>query len=381
LGLRDTKVDDDIAQPLVDLFKKNKTIVEFDLRHNLLTIQGFRILCNAIKQYTHILNLDLSENKFPAETYRNELQPLLTRNRIAQQIIEEEIFSKIPFKEKSELSNGHFFSWLDKLGTIDPPKPRKSKRFDIGFADTIGRRPTMEDTMIICGQFRNNENEDLFCVFDGHGGQQVASYLALVFVTCFACKLEEKESNVLQALRETYTEISVSIESWANYMGSTALTILIAENTLYLANAGDTRAVISRGKKAFRLSLDHKPDLPSELKRIHAVGGSVIDKRAGGVLAVSRAIGDWFLHPSVIADPFVNKLKLNDQDEFLIMACDGVWDVITDEEAVRLINKALSDGSGAQQCAETLRDFSLHNGSMDNISIIIILLNHNKPKT
>eukprot|EP01121_Diplochlamys_sp_Union-15-3_P003894 TRINITY_DN1383_c0_g1_i4.p1 TRINITY_DN1383_c0_g1~~TRINITY_DN1383_c0_g1_i4.p1 ORF type:complete len:175 (+),score=17.91 TRINITY_DN1383_c0_g1_i4:429-953(+) len=139
-----------------------------------------------------------------------------------------------------------------------------------------------------------------------------------------------------------------------------------------LPTSGDTRAVICRGKKAFRLSLDHKPDNPSEIKRINAVGGTVFDHRVGGVLAVSRAIGDWFLHPSVIADPFVNKLDLTDNDEFLIIACDGVWDVLEDEEAVSFVSFGLDKGSSAQECADMLKDISLRKGSTDNISAIVI---------
>eukprot|EP01121_Diplochlamys_sp_Union-15-3_P003893 TRINITY_DN1383_c0_g1_i10.p2 TRINITY_DN1383_c0_g1~~TRINITY_DN1383_c0_g1_i10.p2 ORF type:complete len:105 (+),score=13.84 TRINITY_DN1383_c0_g1_i10:694-1008(+) len=83
-------------------------------------------------------------------------------------------------------------------------------------------------------------------------------------------------------------------------------------------------------------------------------------------------LGDWFLHPSVIADPFVNKLDLTDNDEFLIIACDGVWDVLEDEEAVSFVSFGLDKGSSAQECADMLKDISLRKGSTDNISAIVI---------
>ena len=190
--------------------------------------------------------------------------------------------------------------------------------------------------MLICGNFNDNLTQDLYCIFDGHGGdrtpfitnlfngviltqwdqvKQVADYLSLVFNTCFKSKMVEKQGNVIQALRESFTEINISIESWANYMGATALSVFIRDDTVYLANAGtfvsthhrtniyiyetlnqmtgDTRCVLCRGGKAFRISVDHKPDIPSEVKRVMAVGGNILEKRVGGVLAVSRAIGNF----------------------------------------------------------------------------------------
>jgi len=99
-------------------------------------------------------------------------------------------------------------------------------------------------------------------------------------------------------------------------------------------------------------------------------------------LAISRAIGDWFLYPAVISDPFVNKVVLKAEDEFLILACDGVWDVLTDEEAVAFVLKTYvnlmdvyeNENEAVQKTAEKLRTHAFKKGSMDNISVVLLHL-------
>eukprot|EP01121_Diplochlamys_sp_Union-15-3_P005643 TRINITY_DN1597_c0_g1_i2.p1 TRINITY_DN1597_c0_g1~~TRINITY_DN1597_c0_g1_i2.p1 ORF type:complete len:139 (-),score=18.38 TRINITY_DN1597_c0_g1_i2:25-441(-) len=131
---------------------------------------------------------------------------------------------------------------------------------------------------------------------------------------------------------------------------------------------------MSRDRKALRLSFDHKPYHPSELKRINSVGGTVTDNRTCGVLAVSRAIGDWSLHPSVISDPYYRETELQPGDEFIVMGCDGVWDVVGDDEAVAIVTMGREKGYTAQDCANLVRDISLQNGSTDNVSVIVVFL-------
>jgi len=139
-----------------------------------------------------------------------------------------------------------------------------------------------------------------------------------------------------------------------------------------LGNVGDTRIVLNRGGKAIRLSVDHKPGSPDEEDRIRALGGYVIGEtyRVNGLLAVSRAIGDFYMHPWVTVDPYLNEVELKKEDEYLIMGCDGVWDEVDDQRAVDLL--------GADRnpflMSSKLRDYSYLLGSDDNISANIILL-------
>ena len=100
---------------------------------------------------------------------------------------------------------------------------------------------------------------------------------------------------------------------------------------LYVANVGDSRAVLSRSGKADRLSIDHKADNPDEVARIKGTGGIVIDNRVGGVLAVTRAFGDHSLKKAgLIATPYVAKITLKPFDKYLIIASDGIWDELSD---------------------------------------------------
>ena len=161
--------------------------------------------------------------------------------------------------------------------------------------------------------------------------------------------------------------------------GTTALVALFMKDKCYIANAGDSRAVLQKDDKVLRLSTDHKPDLPSEEERIIKTGG-VVTKIAGkqgkvigrvnGMLAVSRALGDFFLQPHVSPEPEIQQFDFNGNhnDVLLILACDGLWDCISDEEAVKIANTE----DHVEQSAIKLRDASYNRGSADNISVIVI---------
>ena len=129
--------------------------------------------------------------------------------------------------------------------------------------------------------------------------------------------------------------------------GSTGAVAVIrkegAHSVLYMANVGDSRAVLSRSGKAERISIDHKADNPDEVARIKNTGGIVIDNRVGGVLAVTRAFGDHSLkRTGLIATPYVAKITLKPFDKYLIIASDGIWDELSDQDSVDLCHDDLN---------------------------------------
>eukprot|EP01024_Parvocaulis_polyphysoides_P051412 TRINITY_DN5057_c1_g1_i1.p2 TRINITY_DN5057_c1_g1~~TRINITY_DN5057_c1_g1_i1.p2 ORF type:complete len:386 (+),score=70.29 TRINITY_DN5057_c1_g1_i1:203-1360(+) len=139
--------------------------------------------------------------------------------------------------------------------------------------------------------------------------------------------------------------------------GCTAVVALIKEAKLYVANAGDSRAVLSRGGKAVQLSEDHKPALDGERSRIVAAGGFLSEMagvtRVNGNLNLSRAIGDLKyktnekLQPKdqiITAQPDVQCVDLESDDEFLVLACDGVWDVMSNDQVVDFVRSRLKQG-------------------------------------
>lgn len=138
--------------------------------------------------------------------------------------------------------------------------------------------------------------------------------------------------------------------------GSTGIVVLLREHMLYCGNAGDSRAVCSRCGVAEPLSTDHKPTLPGERERITAAGGWVDANRVNGNLALSRAFGDFVFKRNprqtaenqiVCANPDVYSRRLHpEEDEFIVLCCDGVWDVMTNQEVISFIRLRLSHGVG-----------------------------------
>ncbi|THF96758.1 hypothetical protein TEA_029826 [Camellia sinensis var. sinensis] len=175
-------------------------------------------------------------------------------------------------------------------------------------------------------------------------------------------------------------------------VGSTAVVALISSSHIIVANCGDSRAVLYRGKEPMALSIDHKPNREDEYARIEASGGKVIQwngHRVLGVLAMSRSIGDRYLKPWIIPEPEVMFIPRTREDECLILASDGLWDVMTNNEAceaarrrillwhkkngdVPLVGRGQGIDPAAQAAAEYLLMLALQKGSKDNISIIVV---------
>lgn len=253
----------------------------------------------------------------------------------------------------------------------DSPSCWRSGRFLVGHSQTIGKRPSMEDVSKVRVTFRQRESEGLFELFDGHGGRLAAIVAALHLHEYLADALEENEENPSECLLHAFCDTNQAMIRDGVSDGTTALVVYIRGRALYCANCGDTRAVLSRGGVAIRLSLDHVPSLPEEADRIERSGGFVsMDNRVNGVLAVSRALGDVFLQPAVTPEPTIREIVLEDGDELLILACDGLWDVVRDQQAVDI---ALQHRN-ALSAATCLRDAAFARGSEDNISVIVVQL-------
>jgi serine/threonine protein phosphatase PrpC len=132
--------------------------------------------------------------------------------------------------------------------------------------------------------------------------------------------------------------------------------------------------VLSKGGVAERLSIDDRCDNPDEIARIKSGGGVILDNRVGGVLAVTRAFGDHSLKKSgVSAVPHVLKYTLKPFDRFLIIASDGVWDELSDQDAVNYCKDEVS----TKLIANAIVKAALDKGSKDNVSCIVVRFNSN----
>ena len=280
------------------------------------------------------------------------------------------------------------------------------------FSDKGGRR-TNEDVELVkinltSAGYRDDQNfapADFFVVCDGHGGSEVAKCVAPLLLKCLmnskkTYPLEDQYiMRVCHGIQNSLIKHSGKI---AEHCGSTALVVILyidanKKRQLQIINIGDCRAVLSRDCMAIPLTSDHKPSWPKEKERIRRVNlkyktnerihFSEGDFRIGD-LSVSRSFGDIDNTPYVTHIPDIYDCALCPNDEFLIMACDGVWDVLGSEEAVHFVYDHYNDNSTnlynipglyppetpyrTKNIAEKLAHYALARGSQDNISVIII---------
>jgi serine/threonine protein phosphatase PrpC len=265
-----------------------------------------------------------------------------------------------------------------------------------GFAELQGRRPTMEDAHNV---FQKNDFE-LFGLYDGHGGPYVSKELASHLNYIIAQKCDELsptrkstfsyvlqpwtigsshyERQIQHALTMSYALMNDSLDTDnARNQGSTAITAVVTKKNIMVVNTGDSRAVLCTNGNAIALSDDHKPNRTDEYERITALGGTVTTyagvPRVQGILALSRAMGDFSLAPYVICTPDIVMHKRSVSDQFLIIACDGVWDVFSNQEAVNIVLAELKS-SDAHGAAQKLVQAAYDAESTDNISAIVVVL-------
>jgi serine/threonine protein phosphatase PrpC len=148
------------------------------------------------------------------------------------------------------------------------------------------------------------------------------------------------------ALTCGYTDFEENPTEPPTMAGSTSVVCVIRDSVIWVANAGDSRCVLARGGKAIDMSNDHKPDNEHELARITKAGGIVMDGRINGNINLSRSIGDLsykenadliFEEQTVTAFPDVKQIDLTPEDDFIILACDGIWDVMSSQECVDFV--------------------------------------------
>lgn len=306
---------------------------------------------------------------------------------------------------------------------VAPPRAQEAARF--GSTSVCGRRRDMEDAVSIHPSLCQNNSPGsdgchFYGVYDGHGCSHVA----------FKCKdrLHEiikedldRQSGVSVQWKDTMERSFLRMDGevqagnqvaqgpncrcelqtpQCDAVGSTAVVAVVTPEKIIVSNCGDSRAVLCRNGTAVPLSSDHKPDRPDELVRIEAAGGRVIywdGPRVLGVLAMSRAIGDNYLKPYVISEPEVTITERTAEDECLILASDGLWDVVSNDTACGVVRMCLraqktrggdsADGESSaaensdKACADAsilLTKLALARQSSDNVSVVVVDLRTQK---
>ncbi|CAK9154833.1 unnamed protein product [Ilex paraguariensis] len=252
---------------------------------------------------------------------------------------------------------------------------RMVKRIMQGYDLVKGKsNHAMEDCLV--SEFKHVDDNDLglFAIFDGHMGHDVANYLKLHL---FENILKEHDFwlDTESAIRRAYQKTDKDILEQSFHLGkggSTAVTaILINGQKLVVANVGDSRAVICKKGVAKQLSVDHEPS--KEKHMIESKGGFVSNlpgdvPRVDGQLAVARAFGDKSLKRHLSSEPDVIMEMVNDDVEFIILASDGLWKVMSNQEAVDSIRNA----KDAQSAAKRLTEEAVLRKSRDDISCIVV---------
>lgn len=140
---------------------------------------------------------------------------------------------------------------------------------------------------------------------------------------------------------------------------------------LFIANVGDSRAILSKNGKAIRMTFDHTPEVEEEVERIKAKKGFIRNGRVNDMIAITRALGDLTMKDWIISDPHVEGKEIEEDDELLILACDGVWEVLSDQEALDLIK---DEDISCTEMSKKLVQESLKRGSTDNLSVMVVRL-------
>ena len=267
----------------------------------------------------------------------------------------------------------------------------------------LGLRPKNEDDLFYCLNLNQDSHSDkkrnanIIGIFDGHGGNLVSKYLKEhlpKYLYTNTQKLFSAKNNeyILKIFDKLQSKIVKDIPQ-SKHMGSTALILQLekGKNDMYniqVMNVGDCRAVLCNEYNiAMNLTKDHKPMMWEEKMRIEKLGGKITkeagdDPRING-LAVSRAFGDLDVLPYVTHVPEVFNYQVNVNSRFVILGCDGVWDVLNSQEAVDFVLREMLTTEAnillqnyhthtQKNVAKKLGEYAIKKGSGDNISVVIL---------
>ncbi|XP_073437328.1 integrin-linked kinase-associated serine/threonine phosphatase 2C [Dendrobates tinctorius] len=276
-------------------------------------------------------------------------------------------------------------------------------------AERRGEREELQDAHTVCDLseecrpvLANISRLSYYAVFDGHGGSRAARYAAHNLHLNLVKKLPRGDGgsvdktikkSLLEAFRHTDEEFLKQAASqkpaWKD--GTTAICVLVADNVLYIANLGDSKALLCRMNEetqkptVLSLSKEHNPTQYEERMRIQRAGGNVRDGRVLGVLEVSRSLGDGqYKRCGVISIPDVKRCPLTDSDRFVLLACDGLFKAFSADEAVNFILSHVQEESSESEDMDARYESACHRlaneavrrGAADNVTVLVVQIMH-----
>ncbi|XP_062341117.1 protein phosphatase 1E [Osmerus eperlanus] len=268
-----------------------------------------------------------------------------------------------------------------------PYRRRPQPYYETSIHAIKNMRRKMEDKHIVIPDFntlfniQDQEEQAFFAVFDGHGGVDAAIYAAnhlhvnLVRQEMFS---QDPAEALFRAFKVTDERFVKKAAREHMRCGTTGVVTFLRGRTLYVAWLGDSQVMLVRKGQAVELMKPHKPDREDEKQRIEALGGCVIwfgTWRVNGSLSVSRAIGDSEHKPYICGDADHSTFPLDGTEDYLILACDGFYDTVSPDEAVRVVSDHLEENAGdSTMVAHKLVASARDAGSSDNITVIVVFL-------
>jgi len=241
-------------------------------------------------------------------------------------------------------------------------------------------RDHMEDYISVKRNFLEDNMKLLYVLCDGHCGDSVAKLVNDRLPYIFEQTLLKFNFEIEKSLLESFCLMDEELTEFEE-SGSTCCLVYICiengERVVYSANIGDSRTIIVKNKEAKRLSYDHKASDKSEAQRVKNEGGAIIRGRLYSSLAITRGFGDYSFKGEVkglINVPHITRTVIEKDDKYVIIASDGIWDVINEAKAFELIQK--SNLKNSEEIVKLLVESSISFGSKDNISCIVIKLNY-----
>jgi len=237
------------------------------------------------------------------------------------------------------------------------------------------------------------EDKDMwsyFAVFDGHGGRDEVDYCQVHFHNVIAEELLQREDSDHEATRialgTAFTKIDMSLKKTGAFKSGCTATVVLAHRsndgriTLFVANVGDSRALLLGDGRARRASTDHRAREHAEAERVRLNGGFVVNGRVGGALCLSRALGDHDLKPGVSCEP---DISIHDVDgaRILIIASDGLWDYVAEDEVQEIVENSVGRAAGGSPSGDVsvfrttaclLVDRAKERGSRDNLLVLVL---------
>ena len=361
----------------IENFQKNGMNTNIKINNNILNNNNNQTINN--KNNLIQSNININKNVLQTNSINNNMNNNITLSQKLE-------IEPIKINKKDGLRKTLKTPNSNKI-ILDAQKEKPSASFSNFSNDdfpNLEHREKMEDYYISLPSFANDISKSYFAIFDGHSGYEVAKYCKENLHKIFAKNLYETTFNVKDSLINSFNLIDKEIEklNYQKEIGSTATVLFLYKeyDTKYnkniryyaVANVGDSKCYLIKKNSIIKLTYDHKCSDEKEVERIKKNGGIVFYGRVFGTLMLTRSIGDREMKKyGVCSQPFVKIEQIdNDNDKFIVLASDGVWDVVNEDELINICNENLN----SNDICKKIIQISKERDTRDNVSCIVIKL-------